>query len=252
MTQKSNAGVPVAARRRRRLRPRVWLASGLGLLAVTTVTGWQTTRGVEEFGAPVPAEDTTTAVGTRDIPGAEREPDAAGAKLGPDAAGGTAVRVTPGGLTTLTTVAPQRLRIPAVELDADVRPVGVDPKTGELAVPEAVSSVGWYRYGPGLDAGSGSVVIAGHVDSSTQGMGAFSRLAEIHPGDRVEVRAADGSVRDFRVVSREVFGKSEVPYDRLFARDGRARLTLVTCGGAFDRTTGSYRDNIVVTAEPVG
>lgn len=239
MTRKWNAGVPQQARRRRRVHPGVWLALGLGLLVVTTVTGWQAARSVEEFGAPMPTGDPTTAVGTRATSGAKPEPDAA-------------VPLTPGGLTTLTTVAPQRLRIPAVDLDADVRPVGVDPETGELAVPEAVASVGWYRYGPGLDADAGSVVIAGHVDSSTQGLGAFSRLAQIRPGDRVGVRGVDGSVRDFRVVSREVFGKSEVPYERLFARDGRARLTLVTCGGTFDRKTGSYRDNIVVTADPVG
>jgi hypothetical protein len=56
----------------------------------------------------------------------------------------------------------------------------------------------------------------------------------------------------FRVVSREAFPKSKAPYSRLFARDGRARLTLVTCGGAFNRKNGSYRDNIVVTAVPVG
>ena len=30
------------------------------------------------------------------------------------------------------------------------------------------------------------------------------------------------------------------------------KLAVVTCGGAFDRKTGSYRDNIVVTAVPVG
>ena len=242
MTRKWNAGVPAAARRRR-LRPWIWLASGFGLLAVTIITGWQAAGGVEEFGVPVPTRDTTTAVDTRAIPGATPQPDAAGA---------TAVPLTPGGLTTLTIVAPQRLRIPAVGIDAVVRPVGVDPKTGELAVPEAVSSVGWYRYGPGLDADTGSVVIAGHVDSSAQGLGVFSRLAEIRPGARVWVLGADRSARDFRVVSREVFGKSEVPDERLFARDGRARLTLVTCGGAFDRKLGSYRDNIVVTAVPVG
>jgi hypothetical protein len=32
---------------------------------------------------------------------------------------------------------------------------------------------------------------------------------------------------------------------------GRARLVLVTCGGPYNRTTGHYRDNIVVTAVPV-
>jgi len=34
----------------------------------------------------------------------------------------------------------------------------------------------------------------------------------------------------------------------LFARTGQPRLTLITCGGAFNRTTRSYDNNIVVTA----
>jgi hypothetical protein len=47
-----------------------------------------------------------------------------------------------------------------------------------------------------------------------------------------------------------VYAKSSAPLDRLFARDGPPRLTLVTCGGSFDRGTGHYRDNVVVTATP--
>jgi hypothetical protein len=37
----------------------------------------------------------------------------------------------------------------------------------------------------------------------------------------------------------------------VFSLKGRARLVLVTCGGAFDPVEGSYRDNVVVTAVPV-
>ena len=39
--------------------------------------------------------------------------------------------------------------------------------------------------------------------------------------------------------------------DRCFARDGAARLTLITCGGPAGPETGHYRDNVVVTAQPV-
>jgi hypothetical protein len=53
------------------------------------------------------------------------------------------------------------------------------------------------------------------------------------------------------VVARERYTKSKIPLDRYFARDGRVRLTLITCGGPFDRRTRHYRDNVVVTAEPV-
>ncbi|HEX6074414.1 MAG TPA: class F sortase [Micromonosporaceae bacterium] len=222
--------MPGRARRHRRLWNPGVVALGLALLAVTALTGWQATRGVEEFGAP---------------------PVSAALDPAPGSSGEAAIPIRSGGFTTPTT-APVRLSIPTVRIDAAVRPVGVDPKTGELAVPASVSSVGWYRYGPGMAANAGSLVIAGHVDGADQGVGALFRLSEIRSGARISVQGADGSVRGFRVVSREAFRKSEVPYDRLFDRNGPPRLTLVTCGGSFDRRTGSYRDNVVVTAVPVG
>jgi hypothetical protein len=42
-----------------------------------------------------------------------------------------------------------------------------------------------------------------------------------------------------------------LPLDRLFAREGPPRLTLITCGGPFLAEFGSYRDNVVVVAEPL-
>ena len=42
-----------------------------------------------------------------------------------------------------------------------------------------------------------------------------------------------------------------LPLDRLFARDGPPRLTLITCGGPFLPEYLSYRDNVVVVAEPL-
>ena len=54
------------------------------------------------------------------------------------------------------------------------------------------------------------------------------------------------TVRDLRQL------KTRIPLERYFARDGALRVTLITCGGPFDRTTGHYRDNVVVTAEAVG
>jgi hypothetical protein len=36
----------------------------------------------------------------------------------------------------------------------------------------------------------------------------------------------------------------------VFAVGGPPRLVLITCGGAFDRRTRNYADNVVVFAEP--
>ncbi|NES14105.1 MULTISPECIES: class F sortase [Micromonospora] len=148
------------------------------------------------------------------------------------------------------TIPPVRLRIPAIGVTATVDPVGVNQRTDEFEVPPSVDRVGWYRYGPGLEADGGSVVIAGHVDAADQGEGAFFRLRELDRGDTVTATGDDGRERRWRVVAREEYAKTKIPLDRYFARDGSPRLTLITCGGPFDAKTRHYRDNIVVTAVP--
>ncbi|RSM65454.1 sortase [Actinoplanes sp. ATCC 53533] len=147
-------------------------------------------------------------------------------------------------------VVPARLRVPALKLDVTVAAVGVDAETGELAVPPSVDRVGWYRFGPGVTARAGSIVVAGHVDSADQGRGAFFRLSRLAPGDTMTLAGPDGADRAFEVVARERYRKTRIPLDRYFARDGAPRLTLITCGGPFDAKTRHYRDNIVVTAKP--
>jgi len=142
------------------------------------------------------------------------------------------------------------MKVPALKLDATVAAVGVDAETGEFDVPPSVDRVGWYRFGPGLGADRGSIVIAGHVDSAEQGKGAFFRLGSLTPGDEITLGGATGA-KQFKVVGRERYAKTKIPLDKYFARDGALRLTLITCGGPFDRATGHYRDNVVVTATPL-
>ncbi|MEU5525673.1 class F sortase [Micromonospora chersina] len=169
----------------------------------------------------------------------------------PTATGDPSVPVNAGTLPAAgATVPPVGLRIPPIGVTATVDPVGINRRTDEFEVPPSVDRVGWYRYGPGLEAGTGSVVIAGHVDSADQGRGAFFRLRELDRGDTLTVTGADGRERRYRVVAREEYAKTRIPLDRYFARDGSPRLTLITCGGPFDAKTRHYRDNIVVTAVP--
>ncbi|MFG1883483.1 class F sortase [Micromonospora sp. NPDC049102] len=147
-------------------------------------------------------------------------------------------------------VPPVRLVISEIGVTATVNAVGINARTNEFEVPPSVDQVGWYRYGPGLEADAGSVVIAGHVDSATQGKGAFFRLRELDQGDTLTATGSDGRARRYQVVAREEYAKTRIPLDRYFARDGKPRLTLITCGGPFDAKARKYRDNIVVTAVP--
>lgn len=160
--------------------------------------------------------------------------------------------VEDGSLPTADPVSPPvELKIPALKLTASVAAVGVSPATGDFDVPPSIDRVGWYRFGSSLSDKSGSIVIAGHVDSAAQGRGAFFKLSSLAPGDQVALRSASGAPVEFRVVGREVYAKTRIPLEKYFARDGALRLTLITCGGPFDSKTRHYRDNIVVTATPV-
>ncbi|MFF0466302.1 class F sortase [Micromonospora zamorensis] len=147
-------------------------------------------------------------------------------------------------------VPPVRLVIPGIDVTATVNAVGINERTNEFEVPPSVDQIGWYRYGPGLETDAGSVVIAGHVDSAKQGKGAFFRLRELDQGDTLTATGRDGKERQYRVVAREEYDKTKIPLDRYFARDGKPRLTLITCGGPFDAKARKYRDNIVITAVP--
>jgi len=171
------------------------------------------------------------------------------ASASPSSAG---VQVLDGSLPTADpALPPVSLRIPAIRLTATVAAVGVDAATGDFDVPPSVDRVGWYRFGASLSDKSGSIVVAGHVDSAAQGRGAFFRLGSLSPGDKVTLRSAGGDAQDFQVVGREVYAKTKIPLAKYFARDGALRLTLITCGGPFDAKTRHYRDNIVVTATPI-
>ncbi|MEU8115794.1 class F sortase [Micromonospora sp. NPDC048947] len=170
----------------------------------------------------------------------------------PTAASAPSVSVTAGELPAGPKIIPPvRLLIPEIGVTATVNAVGINERTNEFEVPPSVDQIGWYRYGPGLEAEAGSVVIAGHVDSAKQGKGAFFRLRELDQGDTLTATGSDGEARRYRVVAREEYAKTRIPLDRYFARDGKPRLTLITCGGPFDAKARKYRDNIVVTAVPV-
>lgn len=136
-------------------------------------------------------------------------------------------------------------------ISAPVDPVALDGDR-QVVVPDDVNRAGWYSPGPAPGSASGSAVLVGHVDDREQGLGVFAVLADAEPGDEVTVELGSGRRVDHRVVGLGQFGKAELPLADLFAADGAPRLTLISCGGDFDEATGSYTDNIVVTAVPVG
>ncbi len=142
---------------------------------------------------------------------------------------------------------PVALTIPALE--TDTRLIGLRKNTdGSLQVPEDPMRAGWYSQGP-APGDDGPAVIVGHVDSF-RGPGIFARLDELVTGDQVSVRRADGSIVAFVVQSVQTYAKRDFPTEAVYIGDSTTSLRLITCGGEFDKSARSYRDNVVVFAVP--
>ena len=151
-----------------------------------------------------------------------------------------------GMLAPTTRRAPVTVSVPAIGATGPVTPISVDD-AGEIEVPADATTLGWYRNGPSPGE-TGSAVIVGHVDFRGE-WGTFGRLAEVGLGSPIAVTLDDGSQVTFVVANVYRVPKPELPTAALFSHDGPARLTLITCGGAFDRASGHYVDNVVVEAE---
>ncbi|MFB9387350.1 class F sortase [Pseudonocardia petroleophila] len=143
---------------------------------------------------------------------------------------------------------PVELALPGRGVLAPVVPVGTAPG-GALVIPDPPSTVGWWAPGPLVGGASGSAVLAGHVDTAADGLGALAVLREVEPGEEVVVRGADGRELRYAVTARREYRKADLPLD-LFDGAGPPGLVLITCGGAFDPATGHYEDNVVVHATP--
>ena len=150
----------------------------------------------------------------------------------------------------VTVAAPARVTIPALDINTKIFPVALD-KNDAIEIPEDIRYVGWYELGvpPGVD--RGSAVLVAHRDGRVQGRGVFYFLGNLNVGDKVVVKTTAGEDLKYKVVSRESILKKRLPYEELFAVDGPPRLTLISCGGYYDRNNGGYQDNVVVTAVPM-
>jgi len=139
---------------------------------------------------------------------------------------------------------PVRLRIPALGVNALVQHVGIT-ESGAMATPKGFQDAGWYKYGvtPG---GSGSAVIAGHVDNGLGLAGVFSRLHELREGDEIFVVRADGSDVRFLVSGKRSYPHDAAPTDIIFNPAGSPRLNLITCEGTWLSDTRTYDQRLVV------
>lgn len=137
---------------------------------------------------------------------------------------------------------PRSLTVSAIDLETPLIPLGL-AADGTAAVPDDPEDAGWFSAGP-RPGEVGPAVVMGHIDSRT-GPAVFARLSELAPGDEVVV-GTDSGDQTFTVDRTQQVAKDEFPTDEVYGARPDPALRLITCGGEFDRSTGHYRDNVIV------
>ncbi|SMQ20886.1 LPXTG-site transpeptidase (sortase) family protein [Streptomyces sp. Ag82_O1-12] len=144
---------------------------------------------------------------------------------------------------------PDRVRIPAIQVDAPIIPVGLDADGWVGAPPpEDPNLAGWFT-GAVTPGEKGTAVVVGHVDNQ-QGPAVFYGLGALKQGNRIDVARQDGKTATFEIYGVEVFEKNNFPGDRVYASKGAPELRVITCGGGFSKQEG-YAGNVVAFARLV-
>lgn len=145
---------------------------------------------------------------------------------------------------------PDRIRIPAIGVDAPLMGLGLT-RQGSLDVPpqQHKNLAGWYEAGttPGE---TGTAIVAGHVDNA-RGPAVFYELGALTRGRAVEVERRDGTVALFTVDAVEVYDAKDFPDEKVYGPARRPELRVITCGGGYSKKTG-YQGNVVVFAHLTG
>ena len=144
-------------------------------------------------------------------------------------------------------LAPDSIAIPSLHVSAPLVPAALT--ASELSLPGDDRVVGLYTGGAQPGAWSGTLLLASHVNTISQGPGVLYSLVKISPGAEIDVTTSTGVLTRWSVTALEVEPKDQLDQG-IFSSQGPARLVLVTCGGPFDSATGHYTDNVVVTALP--
>jgi LPXTG-site transpeptidase (sortase) family protein len=152
---------------------------------------------------------------------------------------------TPTEVTQSGTRTTWRLVIEKLGVDARIEPVDLDA-THAMAAPSSLSTVGWYDRGPSPGE-PGDAVIDGHYGLPSD-PAVFRNLHALSAGDLIVVIWPDGRRVTFRVTSSVVVASDARAPAGLFAKTGSPRLSLITCGGAWQQDQATYSQRLIITA----
>lgn len=143
---------------------------------------------------------------------------------------------------------PIRLKIPRIKVNAIIESVGLTAD-GSVGIPKKPANVAWYNLSP-RPGESGSSVITGHYGRWKNGQGSvFDHLNLLKRGDKIYTVNGKGEEVTFIVRDIKKYDPKAQAFDVFSANDDKAHLNLITCQGAWNKTSKSFPDRLVIFAD---
>lgn len=143
---------------------------------------------------------------------------------------------------------PRIINIPAINVTARVRTVGVNSR-GDIDTPKNLNDTAWYD-GSSKPNQEGQVFIDGHTSFSRNIAAAFNDLNKVRDGDQIFIETGNGAKFRYRVTGVETVDANKVDMGKVLnTQDGAHKgLTLMTCTGTFNYRTQTADKRLIVYA----
>jgi LPXTG-site transpeptidase (sortase) family protein len=133
---------------------------------------------------------------------------------------------------------------------------------GQMPNPDGPDDVAYYNFSAwpgkgGAPGKGGNAVFAGHVDSGAKACHNGTKpppceavlwdLNQLKVGDEIEIQLSGVSYK-YSVTSNQPVSANNAPWDSIVGSTAQESITIITCGGDFNRDTHEYNNRQVVTA----
>ena len=139
---------------------------------------------------------------------------------------------------------PKRLKIPIINVDANIIEVGLTPD-GAMDTPKELDEVAWYKLGPNPGE-KGNAVIAGHYGFFNGKGSIFNDLHTLNKGDKLQIIDEKGLEILFTVKESRRYDPSDDATDIFISKDDKVHLNIITCDGTWKNDEKTYSNRLVI------
>lgn len=144
---------------------------------------------------------------------------------------------------------PRKIELPSLGVSGCIQKVGIDQHNA-VGAPSNIHVAGWYVKSV-LPGEKGVSLIDGHVQGRYSD-GIFKKLDKLNAGHKVRVQLGSGQWREFEVLRTNTYAVDQASQEMLKPIEGIGRqLTLITCGGSYNKQTNSYDKRVIVSAKSI-